>query len=613
MLPLTSSNSPRRTRALTTTIALLLGVSLVGGCVSSGKNAPPNPYLRSDTGAVTIGTLRVFGDSYSVPSFSGTPTWPTYLAGQTNAERIDNYAIGGAPAASVRGTAFNRQLDSWAARGSNTAARDHVVVYFGYNDLGRTGSGDNLASARAGYRTGVDRLINAGAASDDRRLFLTLIHDWSKNPGVNDGVRPQVIDWNNFIAGEANRNPNVIAVDLFTVFERLYDNPARFGFNNVTTVDLARSGSDALYRDALHFGTAGQQVISRVYLHYITRGWGWASRVNAGGAAAAQLNNDIDNGLLLINHRRQNGLDSPLGLVSIGTGNATVVDRIRQQSLRVRDQQLQGDHASTLREDAAATGFMMSYQLGNNRGLSSNGPGHRLGLAVARNQSQFNAAGPADWYHGETSTDSLVFHWQQDHSVLLGVTQLGFHSHTHDQLSSDNLLAFSADNRDTGRTWRLSHRISSGLDTGPVTLVPNLTLAYQADTLDSSVMQSLYTSPVSFGRLSASHSLADLGLSMMSNPIALGRDRHLQFTGSLNREFGIHQDALEVRSSEQRLPGVVQVDQLERNLLSRLHVSAGADLALTSHIHLGVQLTQMRDYNTNRNSTLGTLNARVNF
>jgi len=602
-----------RLRIIPAALALGVGIALLGGCISSGKDAPPNPYLRSDGGGVTVGTLRVFGDSYSVPSFSGTPTWPTFVAAETRAGQVDNQAIGGATAASMRPSAFNRQLDNWSTSGVPSGRRDMTVVYFGYNDIGRGGSGDNLAAASGGYREGVNRLINAGAAGDDRRIFLTRIHDWSRNPGVSDEVRGQVRAWNTFVAGEANRHPNVIAVDLYTFFERLYREPGRFGFQNVTTVDAGRSAIDALYLDPIHFGIAGQQAIARVYLHYITRGWDWASRVDAGEAAAVQLENDINSGLLLINHQHRSGLDSRISLVPVGARGATVVDRLNEHRQRLANTQVDGDGMVAHHPGNAASGFLLSYRLGANDHRSLTRPGNRIGLSVSSNQGQLNSVGPADWQHGESRTDSLGIHWQQDHGLLLGVTQLGFHAHTFEQLSSDNLLALSADNRDSGHSWRLSHRISGGLDTGPVTLVPNLTLAYQEDTLHGSVVESLYTSPVRFNPLHASHSLADLGVSIVVTPMSLGNGRTVQFSGSINQELGLHRDALNVQYSEQRMQDVVQSDQLDRGRLSRLHLSIGADLMITEQADIGLRVMQARDRNTDSISTLGTLNARVRF
>lgn len=602
-----------RLRIIPAALALGVGAALLSGCISSGKDAPLNPYLRSDGGGVTVGTLRVFGDSYSVPSFSGMPTWPTFVAAETRAGRVDNQAIGGATAASMRPSAFNRQLDNWSASGVSTGRRDMTVVYFGYNDIGRGGSGDNLSAASGGYREGVNRLINAGAAADDRRIFLTQIHDWSRNPGVSDGVRGQVRAWNAFVAGEANRHPNVIAVDLYTYFERLYREPGRFGFQNVTTVDAGRSSTDALYLDPIHFGIAGQQAIARVYLHYITRGWDWASRVDAGEAAAVQLENAINNGLLLINHQRDSGIDSPISLVPVGARGATVVDRLSEHRQRLANTQLDGDSIATDTPESAASGFLLSYRLDGNDHRPTTSPGHRIGLSVSSNQGQFNGVGPADWRHGERWTDSLGVHWQQDHGAVLGVTQLGYHAHRFEQLSSDDLLALSADNRDTGQSWRLSHRISGGIDTGPVTLVPNLTLAYQQDTLHASVAESLYTSPVHFNQLRASHSLADLGLSIVARPMSLGNGRSLQFTGSINQELGLHRDTLDVQYSEQRMQDVVQSDRLDRGQYSRLHLSIGADLMVTEQADIGLRVMQARDRQTDSISTLGTLNARVRF
>jgi lysophospholipase L1-like esterase len=590
-----------------TIVGLAAGLTLLTGCMSSGKDAPANPYLNNDSGRTEIQTLRVFGDSYSVPSYIGTATWPRFVSAETSPALVDNYAIGGATAASTRASAFNRQLDSWSAGGAASAPRDLTVVYFGHNDIGRAGSGDNLGSAAAGYREGVSRLIDAGAAADDRRVFVTQIHDWSRNPGVPAALRDQVVAWNGFVASEANRNPNVIAVDLYTVFERLYNDPGRFGFTNVATVDAARASVDALYLDDLHFGPAGQRVIAKVFLHYLTRGWDWASRVDAGSAAAVQLENDINSGLLLANQQAATGEAPAWSLLPIGAHETSVVERLRRHALGLRNGAL-GDAQGNL----PPGGMLLSYRLDGRAG-AGDGPGQRLGVSVTHNHGPLNSRGPADWTHAETLTDSLGLHWQQDYGSLLGVTQLGFHAHRFEQHSSDRLLALTAENRDSGHSWRLSHRFSGGLDAGSVTVVPNLTLAYQQDTLHGGVMQSLYTSQVDFQRLSASHSVADLGLAVTFRPILFGNGRALHLAGTLNHEFGLHRDALEVRASEQRAPGIVQVDRVERDRLSRDHLGLSANLLLSDQLQLGLHVRVSHDRNIEDIATLSTMNAHYRF
>ena len=174
-------------------------------------------------------------------------------------------------------------------------------------------SSQDLAAGRAGYRAGIDRLVAAGAAGSDRKLFVTLLTDWTRSPGISSDFRGRVDDWNGFVSGIANGNDNIIAVDLFTVFEKIYDDPGRFGFTNVSTADAGRSSTDALFFDQLHFGDRGQDIIARVYRHYLTRAWDWANTLDSGGSSARQLNRDIDNGLLVLG-LDDTTADRPLGL-----------------------------------------------------------------------------------------------------------------------------------------------------------------------------------------------------------------------------------------------------------------------------------------------------------
>ena len=160
-----------------------------------------------------------------------------------------------------------------------------------------------------------------GAADENRRLFVTQLHDWSKNPGVQDSTHDQVVAWNAYIAGIANSNPNIIAVDMYTAFERIFANPKAFGFNNVSTPDASRSAIDALFHDTTHFGTRGQTVIARVYEHYLTRGWEWSNTVAAGAESARRLGAEVDSGILAFNQR---GTPTAAGfnLIPIGQTNA---------------------------------------------------------------------------------------------------------------------------------------------------------------------------------------------------------------------------------------------------------------------------------------------------
>ncbi|MCB1885952.1 MAG: hypothetical protein KDG89_18555, partial [Geminicoccaceae bacterium] len=84
--------------------------------------------------------------------------------------------------------------------------------------------------------------IARGAADANRRLFVTTVPDLDRTPGHGgEGLTGEVTAWNSAMRGYANGHANVIAVDLHTVFERLFADPARFGFSDVTSIAPSRA------------------------------------------------------------------------------------------------------------------------------------------------------------------------------------------------------------------------------------------------------------------------------------------------------------------------------------------------------------------------------------
>lgn len=289
--------------------AMACAAALVG-CSSSPKGAPAksNPFNADGTGGssnVQINTLRTIGDSYTAEQNTvnfGGKNWTRELAGLVPTTRLENYSLGGATAQNGHAFSLSRQIDRANRSNGAYADKDLTIIYLGYNDIGRFGKTEaSYAASRNDYRNGVDRLVASGAATDNNRLFVTQIHDWSRNPGVDPNTSNAVKNWNNFVAETANRHANVIAVDLYTVFAKVMENPSAFGFVNATDANPPRAASDYLFYDSLHFGNRGQELIARTYRHYLTRGWNWAHALSAGSAASNQLARDIQSGALNFN------------------------------------------------------------------------------------------------------------------------------------------------------------------------------------------------------------------------------------------------------------------------------------------------------------------------
>lgn len=554
-----------------------------------------NPFAQSGATSVEqvrVDDLRIFGDSYSVPNFGGaTTTWGTVLERQGTAADLENYAIGGARAASGSSIAFDRQIDTWAGTGSSIGAGDLTAVYFGYNDLSQ-----DLAAGRAGYRAGIDRLVAAGAARSDRKLFVTLLTDWTRGPGITSDFRGRVNDWNGFVSGIANGNDNIIAVDLFTVFEKIYDDPGRFGFNNVSTVDAGRSDSDALFFDPAHFGDRGQDIIARVYRHYLTRAWDWANTIDSGSSTARQLGQDIDNGLLVLG-LDDSTADRPLGLSTFAFGNAgSDAPRAVAFGERVDGRLGMTTGAAAAASDPTRLGFSEAYRqtseaggvaLDVNLGTDGSGQAHRFGLAVSRYDDASGSSDSATSLVREQSSDAVSLYWQQEAAVgFLATTQFSYLEHQFEDRSNDEILGNSGVNEHTGRSWALDQKIARPTRVGSNTFVPWASLGYQLHELDPYEAESLYTSDVGFSGAQASDVLGALGLDIRHEPIDLGGGRHLWLKAGASYLASLYRDDVEVTMSEAALPGLSQEQTIERDQIERVDVSVDAVLGLNPDLNL---------------------------
>jgi lysophospholipase L1-like esterase len=205
-----------------------------------------------------LGSIRVFGDSYSARYWQQVPNWAEQLRAAGTVRLAANHAVAGATASGSGSTrTFAGQLDQWVRAGANLA--DTTILYFGYNDIHR---GLDLNAAKAAHAKGVDRLIKAGATNGQRRLLLVLIHDWGRNPGSKASNRSRVAAWNKAIRAIATTRPNVQLVDLFSLFERVFASPGRHWLKDVTTANPAASASTHLFHDPLHFGARGQGIVA---------------------------------------------------------------------------------------------------------------------------------------------------------------------------------------------------------------------------------------------------------------------------------------------------------------------------------------------------------------
>lgn len=206
--------------------------------------------------AQALGTLTAFGDSYTQTYWQAVPSWVSQLRARKAVAVRVNYARAGATAVGNGGgrRTFDGQLDEWERTGRPQARR--TVVYFGYNDIARRL--DLSASARA-LASGVDRLLRGRANRDGRKVLLTVVHDWSRNPKGVYAQRARVATWNRQVRSIAAAR-GLRAVDLYTKVNAVFRAPRSFGITN--TSSPSRTNPGHLFFDPAHFGARGQGIIA---------------------------------------------------------------------------------------------------------------------------------------------------------------------------------------------------------------------------------------------------------------------------------------------------------------------------------------------------------------
>ena len=564
-----------------------------GGKGSSGGGggspfAVSNPFAVSEATSVEqveVDDLWVFGDSYSDLGFAGgaLTMWSARLDNNGTVADNNSYAVGGAQANAGAANSFAAQLDRFDDDDDvSIGNRDLTVVYFGYNDLASA----SLAAAETGYQAGVTRLLAAGAADSDRRLFVTLLHDWSRNPGTNNVTTARVEEWNGFVTNIANNNNRVVAVDLFTVFNRIYDDFTEFGFDNVTSVDAANSGTTALYYDPTHFGNRGQDVIARVYRHYLTRAWDWSNTLTAGSATASRLNEDINNNVLVLGLDAGNA-EQPLGFSSFTFGGAGAA---RAQARSFADAPAAaGFGAAAIRDPSRASfaeahggapasgGIALDYRPAAN---------HRVGVAVARYDSSTETIRPASRLVQEQSSDAVALYWQQAHAGFTGTTQFAWLQHSYADRAHDVDVGRQGVNRHAGRSFALDQQIARPLRTALGTITPWASLGYRSQDLEPYTAKSLYTSDVRFSGATVSDVDGALGLELRSAAIELGHGRALRLLGGATYRTSLYRDDVEVGMREAALPGLRQTETIERERIERFDLALDAVLALDDDLEL---------------------------
>ncbi|QCB44824.1 GDSL-type esterase/lipase family protein [Hydrogenophaga sp. PAMC20947] len=580
---MTSSSTPdnHRYSPVYAACTLSLVTLFLAGCASSSGStgttaAASNPFAKNGAAnGVQVNVMRVYGDSYTDPDFTeprGITNWAQALQANGTVEQSRIYAIGGATAASDQVRSFTQQIANWQSTNTPVTERDLSVVYLGYNDIGRLGSTDNLASAKAGYTDGISQLLASGAANGNNRIFVTQITDWSRNPGVADSTQGQVNAWNSFVAGVANENPNIIAVDLQTVFDRVYADPGKFGFVNVTTEDKERTAIDSLYFDSLHYGSLGMELISRVYQHYLTRAWTWASTVSAGSDAAGQLNSDIDTGLLSFRQQQLGNYQPGFSLIPLGTERSDSAQRSSEGVVFAPFSDL-----NKLREGPRGLAFNFSP----NQTDKANSAAY--GIALTQGNASTLIASSEDRTSLRYSTRTASAYWMQPIDNFLVSTQLSQLNYDFSQHGSDDLISRQIDNNRSASGWSMESKLRyNWRSPSDSVFTPWAALTYQGTSLNPATLSTLYTTDVTFAGTRANELLAGIGLDVGFAPIQFSGGRKLQLGGGINHLQSLHRDSITVGMTE--AGGTQSTEIIQRAKISRTQLALNAKMDVSKRI-----------------------------
>jgi hypothetical protein len=308
-------SSARRRLLLAALGAALLPGAAAPAAAGAGPEVVANPYAnRGDTRPTRLNRLVTFGDSWSnlQRTRGRVRTWNFRLTSRA----VTDYSVSGTTAVhpnpvSVRGpdNTLRTQVDRFLARPLRLGPNDLTVVYVGNDDVRAIGNGGerpiDINRATRELTAQLDRLLAAGVANDGRYLFVAMIQpiqDVPESLALSSAdraeVRARTLAIVQAVARYADSRARVVAVNLYTAFEAVRANPARFGLRDVTGFSRPLSDTTFLYADDHHFGNKGQVLLERVFNYYLTRGFEPAVTLGAGSAMARRLRADIEAGLV---------------------------------------------------------------------------------------------------------------------------------------------------------------------------------------------------------------------------------------------------------------------------------------------------------------------------
>jgi lysophospholipase L1-like esterase len=541
--------------------------------LGASSSTAPKPFAvrniyakpgASKTTDAAVGRMILFGDSYTDLAFSsGYSNWAEQLDKSSLVGSLESYAIAGGKARPEPGPKpLSVQLDNFIATTPTYARTDLTVIYLGFNDVGFN---TDLPASTAAFSTQAERLLATGAVKNDRRLFLMNLFDNTRAPGNNppgtfhdfDPVRGDVITWNRHLESFANGHDRVVVVDLYTAFEKVFADPAKYGLTNVTTPDLESSARTALWRDELHFGGRGHQLISQVFRHYLTRAWDWSNTLDAGATARNQLKKDIDTGLV-IRFDQSAPEGAALRLFPIGEAGMAA--------------------ASSFDEQAQGATPLSDGGLGLDLALS---PSTSLGLVYGNYDESIDSGTEMS---AGVDAQSLAVYLDHQWAGLSWRTLLTQSQDRYDTRIHSGFAQATGDGDFDGSTTSLSQRVEKRLETGAGLVAPWIELTHSLQQVDGYTQSHPLVSDVTYSGAEVRDTVLGIGVSAISLPMALGPGIGLSLRGGLAYEVDLARDDYEVAIAESS--GSRNVETIERPERRTLVLSLGAALAVGDDVAL---------------------------
>lgn len=597
--------------ALLATGTALVTLALAGSPAAAAPYPMPAPELDSiDIAGFYLPRVTSFGDSYSRVNRSVRhPVTGRYhrvlnWLEQANRDGFTGapaaYGVSGASAANVPVSSsglnsFAQQVQRWFDNGRQLGPREATAVYFGHNDINavdRLPTIESMQRSKNDYGAAVKRLINLGATSGERRVFLFLTHDWGRNPASNGDpglvFRKRSQNWNNYVQYFAKGRPNVVTVDLQTTFNRVFASPGTFGLSNVTTADLDRSATTALYADGDHFGEKGQDIVEQVFLHYAARAYNYGAAASLASRTSAKIASDLDRGLavgvaaLPASERR--------GLNAFTVGE---VATMRPEA----DERIAGDPTRAAFAAAYHPDERPDGGVGVNYALS---PERSLGVVIGR----YDDAVRTDLERGSDRaaavTDAVSVYLDQDVHGLAARTRLTVADHASTRTEHDALIGATRNARFDGRTTELAQRFGLPLEGAGAVVTPWLELSHRRQENDGFTVSNPYLSDVTYSATEASETLAGIGLDARTRRMALGKRASLSLHGGLAYTQSLARDDYRLEISETAGVGADQVETIEREELRQVTLDLGGEVAFGERLSLGAGVAVSEDLDLGR-------------